>query len=47
VGGVSVRRTPNPRRDLAELGEFTAAFIQRERSFPGRFAKIPFDSGFL
>ena len=46
VGGVSVRKIPNPRRDLAESGEFTAISICRERSSPSRFAKNSFGGCF-
>ena len=46
VGGVSVRRIPNRRRDLAGTVEFTAVFICGERSSPSRFAKNSFGGGF-
>jgi hypothetical protein len=46
VGGVSVRKSPKPCRDLAKFGDFGGKFIRRERSFPRRFAKISFGGGF-
>ena len=46
VGGVSVRRIPNPRRQTADSGDFTAVSTRRERSSPSRFAKNSFGSGF-
>jgi hypothetical protein len=43
--GVSVKNIAGPHLNLAEFGDFTAVFIERERSSPGRFAKISFGSG--
>ena len=42
-----LKRSKLPRgRDLEGSGDFGGKIIRRERSYPGRFAKIVFGSGF-
>ena len=47
VAGVSERKVPIPRRDLAGLGAFGWKIIASKRSLLVRLAKIVFGSGFL
>ena len=46
VAGVSERKVPIPRRDLAELRAFGGKIIASKRSLPDRLGKIVFGSGF-
>jgi hypothetical protein len=47
VAGVSERKVPIPRRDLAGLGAFGGKIIASKRSLLVRLAKMVFGSGFL
>jgi hypothetical protein len=47
VDGVSVRKIPIRRLVLAGVRGFTAKFVRREHSFPSRFAKMIFGSGYF
>ena len=47
VGGVSVRTPLEVGHEMAELGDFGGKIIARERSPPGRLAKISLGCGCL
>jgi hypothetical protein len=47
VAGVSERKVPILRRDLAKLGAFGGEIIGSILSLPVRLAKIVFGSGFM
>jgi hypothetical protein len=47
VAGVSERKVPIPRRDLAGLGAFGGKIIASKRGLLVRLAKMVFGSGFM